>query len=344
MIADGFMDIVINIDNNFISQAEVLCTSVFTNKGKNAPAGGYTIHVLSNALSEKNREELSGLVKAFGGTCHFYDLGDFGASLEERLGKKAETGAFRITVLARLFAAELLPDTVTRFLYLDSDMIVRLPLRPLFDTDLAGNIAAVCAEPTIYQDISAGPYFNSGMMLIDRGRWIRENITERCMEYYRQKNGTLSFVDQDILNAVLSGRVKFVSQRWNFFTNYMYESFESLSDRAAWYEEVCAEAAGAGKSASPEEKHRAARADFADSQKDPCIVHFAGGERPWLSGNRNPYRREYEKYLQMTPHAGDAPVKGKEAYMAFYHLVNVLSAKIPGFRKLASAVYRRTKK
>ena len=336
------MDIVINIDNNFICQAETLCASVFANGLSGASAGRCTIHVLSNALSEENRKELSGLVSAFGGTCRFYDLGDLAASLRERLGRDAETGKFRVTVLARLFAAELLPETVNRFLYLDSDMIVRHSLIPLFDGDLAGNIAAVCAEPTIYRDISAGPYFNSGMMLIDRGRWMDEKITDRCMEYYRQKNGTLSFVDQDILNAVLSGRVKFVSQHWNFFTNYVYESYASLTDRAPWYEDICAEAAGAGRSAPPEEKRRAAQADYESSQKDPCIVHFAGDERPWLSGNRNPYRREYEFYLNKTPHAGEAPVKGKEAYMMLYHLVNILSAKIPGFRKLVSAVYRKT--
>lgn len=318
------MDIVINIDNNFICQAETLCASVFANGCGNVSAGGCTIHVLSNALSEENRKELSGLVSAFGGTCRFYDLGDLAVSLKERLGRDAETGKFRITVLARLFAAELLPKTVNRFLYLDSDMIVRHSLIPLFDVDLAGNIAAVCAEPTIYRDISAGSYFNSGMMLIDRGRWMEEKITGRCMEYYRQKNGTLSFVDQDILNAVLFGRVKFVSQRWNFFTNYAYESYASLTDRAPWYKKICT------------------REDFENSRKDPSVVHFAGDERPWLSGNRNPYRAEYELYLKKTPHAGDAPVKGKEAYMTFYHLVNVLSAKIPGFRKLVSAVYRKT--
>ena len=318
------MDIVINIDNNFICQAETLCASVFANGLSGAPAGGCTIHVLSNALSEENRKELFGLVSAFGGTCRFYDLGDLAASLKERLGRDAETGKFRVTVLARLFAAELLPETVNRFLYLDSDMIVRHSLIPLFDGDLAGNIAAVCAEPTIYRDISAGPYFNSGMMLIDRGRWMEEKITDRCMEYYRQKNGMLSFVDQDILNAVLSGRVKFVSQRWNFFTNYVYESYASLTDRAPWYAGICA------------------KEDYERSRKDPSVVHFAGDERPWLSGNRNPYRAEYESYLKKTPHAGDAPVKGKEAYMTFYHLVNVLSAKIPGFRKLVSAVYRKT--
>ena len=352
------MDIVINIDNNFIAQAEVLCASVFENGCEGISAGECTIHVLSNAVSEENRKELSGFVCAFGGTCRFYELGDLAASLKERMGAEAETGKFRVTVLARLFAAELLPKTVERFLYLDSDMIVRHSLLPLFETGLdrtasekpakpeaakEGRLAAVCAEPTIYRDISEGPYFNSGMMLIDRGRWMEEKITDRCMEYYRKKNGTLSFVDQDILNAVLSGKVKFVSQRWNFFTNYVYESFRSLAGRAPWYEAVCRGAAGIPAEVSAAEGKAAAEKEYEEARRDPAVVHFAGDERPWFSGNKNPYRAEYEKYLGMTPHKDDAPVKGKEAYMAFYHMVNVLSAKIPGFRKLASFVYRKTR-
>ena len=86
------------------------------------------------------------------------------------------------------------------------------------------------------------------------------------------------------------------------------------------------------------------KADYEASRKNPEIVHFAGDERPWYQGSKNPYREEYEKYLSMTPYRDVEPVKGKERYMAFYHAVNVLSEKIPGFRAFASRVFYRIKK
>lgn len=320
--------ICINIDNNFVPQAAALMASVYSNAIKEAPP---VFHVLSNGVSAENKSVLCGFAESFGGEARFHELGDFEERLRSHLHAAPKTGRFPKTVLARIFAAEYLPADAGRFLYLDADMIVRADISELFHEDTEGCVIAACPEPTIYKGLETDQggfygYFNAGMFLCDRNAWIKGDYTGKALEWYCGNNGKFDFADQDILNNVLSGKVRFLSQKWNFMSNYHYQSYDSLVKRSPWYERL------------------QSKEDYINARKAPMIVHFAGDERPWYRGNRNPYREEFYKYLRMTPFKDMRPVEGKEGYMSFYHAVNVLSEKIPGFREFVSGVYYKVKK
>lgn len=333
------MDIVFSIDDNFIPQAAAFTASILKHRkmsGAEDRSGLFAFHFLSNGISEENREAMTGFIRERGGEAFFYDLGDFEGRLEKILGARPETGRFAKAALGRIFATEYLPKGVRRYLYLDADMIARGDIAPLFETDLQGKILAACAEPTIYEDLvvrqdgdaeqegTEQAYFNSGLLLVDREAWDAAGITEKCLRWYAVHNGEFEFADQDIINHVLAGKVLALSQRWNFQTNYHYQSYASLVKRAPWY----------GKLIGKE--------DYDAARREPVIVHYAGDERPWIHGNRNPYREAYLESLAETPWADTPQISGKERYMRFYHRVNVLSEKIPGFRALASRIYYRT--
>ena len=321
--------IVINIDNNFLPQAAAFAVSVMENGRLEVPP---VFHVLANRVSVENRLKFSSFIAGLGAVSVFYDLSSLDEILMEKLGRRAETGKFPSTVLARILAAGYLPETVGKYLYADADMIVRKSIADLWSMDLGDAIVGACPEPTIYEgyekDQGSGrkAYFNAGLLLVDRRKWEKEKITEKCMDWYGENNGQFSFADQDILNAVLCGKICSLPQKFDFFTNYHYQNYASLVKHAPWYRDYVTEA------------------EYEEAQKDPVIIHFAGDERPWYQGNRNPYRDEYRKYLLKTPWMEEKQVEGKEAYMAFYHAVNVLSEKIPGFRSLVSGIYRKTRK
>ena len=321
--------IVINIDNHFVPQAAAFAASVLQNGRLTKPP---VFHVLGNGLTPGNAAGLSDFISEQGGTVLVHDLGNFREMLFSVLGKDADTGKFPVTVLARIFAADVLSGDIERFLYLDADMTVRGSLEELYQTDLCGKVIACCAEPSIYEgmEIAQGngssAYFNTGLMLVDRKAWIKGQFTEKCLRWFAEHNGTFDFADQDIINHALAGQILPLDQKYDFFSNYSYQSYRSLTRRSPWY----------GKIMTKESYEAAA--------KDPVIVHYAGDERPWYRGNRNPYREEYRKYLSLTPWKGEPEIPGHERYMRFYHAVNVLSGKIPGFRTLASEIYRKTKK
>ena len=98
-------------------------------------------------------------------------------------------------------------------------------------------------------------------------------------------------------------------------------SFESLVMQAPWY----------GIIADKEGYERA--------RKDPAMVHYSGDERPWFSGNFNPWRQEYEKYLAMTPWAGTPKIRGKEFHLFLYHLMNLVTSVFPMVRVWISGRY-----
>lgn len=338
------MDIVYSIDEHFIPQAAALTASILEQgktSGAEDSAGRFCFHILSNGILQESRECFAGFARSRGAEARFYDLGDFEQRLEKILGKKPETGRYVKAALGRIFAPQYLPADVHRFVYLDADMIAGHDIRGLWETELCGCILAAAAEPTIYagltveQTVPGIPgspegrpreaYFNTGVLVVDRDAWDREQITEQCLDWYAEHNGTFDFADQDILNHVLAGRIRPLSQRWNFQTNYHYRTYKSLTASAPWY----------GKLISA--------GDYEASAGDPVLVHFAGDERPWIHGNRNPYRELYKRALASTDWKDTPEVRGKEAYMAFYHLVNLLSAKIPGFRDLVSKTYYRTR-
>jgi len=362
------MDIVYSIDNNFIPQAAALTASICKNAEKSGAgqgSGPFVFHILSNGVTKENQKRFAAFAESIGAKAFFYDLGDFEGRLERLLGAKPETGRFVKAALGRIFIPEVLPADIRKYLYLDADMIARRDITPLFSLPLKGHILAAAAEPTIYADLvvpqvdetqdikaadtrdsafglseaggqgreSGSPeseaplaYYNTGALFVDRDAWEANDTTRKCLVWYARQNGKFRFADQDIINNVLAGRILPLNQKWNFQTNYHYQNYDSLVKRAPWFCRL------------------QSREDYEKAGKDPSIVHYAGDERPWIAGNKNPYKKDYEAALSMTPWKDTPVVTGKEAYMQFYHLVNVLSEKIPGFRELVSRVYYQYRK
>ena len=331
------MNIVYNCNERYAGYTAVSITSLFEN---NQDVPQISVYILGNGLSEGSISRFGELAanyekKAAGlqRQIRILDLKDYESVLRMLFGGDLQTGGFDLTVLARIFAPSHLPDEVTRYLYLDADTIVMGSLRELWETDLDGRICAMAAEPTIYQDTREKlglkenePYFNSGMLLVDRLLWEQERITAACIDYFRSLGGKgLAFPDQDILNYVLKGRILPVWQGWNFFSNYDYRSYRSLVKHAPWFAEIMT------------------LKEYEKARRKPRVVHFAGGERPWLRGSCNPYKHEYRVYLAKSPWKGMPDEGGHEMEMLAYHMTNMLTLYCPPAREVISSLYYRYK-
>ena len=129
----------------------------------------------------------------------------------------------------RLLLPELLPETVRRYLYLDADVLVEGDLQPLFGLGMGGapiaavrdrynaTIGAQGGIPGSSPSLDAGtPYFNAGVLLVDRAEWTRRGITDRCVEYLECNREALRFGDQDSLNVACAGAWLEVPNKWNY--------------------------------------------------------------------------------------------------------------------------------
>lgn len=301
--------------------ARHLAVSLVSLLDHNKDVGDLRIFVLSLNLSEKVKERLKKAAAGFGRELKFLELGD----LKERFSYQVDTGGFDLSIMARLFLGEVLPEEIERVLYLDCDTVVLSSLRKLWGTDLGDAVLGAVMEPTIYPAVKekigllpSEPYYNSGVLLIDMVQWRAENVQQMLLDFYRSMDGKLFAGDQDTINGALKGRIKSLSPRYNFFTNYRYYRYSHLTRLSPIYKVIGEGELGAAK-------------------KRPAILHFMGDERPWKEGNLNHYRKAYEYYLARTPWAKTPRDKGSRLYMAAYHLMDYATFLCPLMRDTISA-------
>ncbi|HEY8037341.1 MAG TPA: glycosyltransferase family 8 protein [Methylobacter sp.] len=136
---------------------------------------------------------------------------------------------------SRFLIPSIFPDTVSKVLYLDADLLVLDDLNALWETDLEGavlgavkdaldtyvksNEEAFAEVPRLKEIPRVRNYFNAGVLLIDLDRWREEQISEKSLKYLAQ-HPTLPFADQDALNVICDGLWKQVKARWNFQDHY----------------------------------------------------------------------------------------------------------------------------
>jgi lipopolysaccharide biosynthesis glycosyltransferase len=158
----------------------------------------------------------------------------------------AGKGRFSRAVFRRLFLDEILPAHFERIVTVDSDMlIVRPGLKRLESFDLGDKPLAAAYDMIFLMDFrgdalarqfqrsrrSIGlaldtPYFNAGLMAIDRARWRAERLTERVTKALRDGPKRYPFMEQDALNAALKGNFAPLSPRFNFMGDFFLLDLE----------------------------------------------------------------------------------------------------------------------
>jgi len=116
------------------------------------------------------------------------------------------------------------------------------------------------------------PYFNAGVMSVDLTLWRRDAIHHKAADYLRVNQRSVTFWDQEGLNATLAGKWKELEPRWNH------------------------------NASVPRHNHGA--------PTPPSIIHFAGNLKPWRFLSTHPMRSQYYRYLDMTAFAGARPESG----------------------------------
>jgi len=170
----------------------------------------------------------------------------------------------------RLLLADLLPMTIGKILYLDSDLVVNGSLEEInarMDADPGIRLWAVDHAMPTHQlkhllpfGFSGVKYFNAGVLGINLEGWRMDGMTEKFLRLLRETDGKLEWADQDILNLSFDGTWGELPSRYNR---------TSLQKR------------------DPE---------------TPVVIHYTGSMKPWHYRSKHPYKRRYWHYLRKTPY------------------------------------------
>lgn len=268
-------DIAICLDNNFLMQAATLLRSISETNKKHT----FTIWLLSENISEENKECLSADFAGSNLKINFTKI-DISSLPSLPLEGKVHLS---IATYYRLMLPWLLPESVTKILYLDCDMIVLNDLAPLFETDLQGVPAGTTldmfdADTTINErldyDTSAG-YMNAGMLLINLPEWRNFKISEKAIDFLRNHPEKCLAHDQDALNHALNGNYVRLSATYNMQLDF----FTEMNDVILKPESI---------------------PDIVESLENPAIIHFTGPTKPWKKNCIHPYMPLWDYFQNKT--------------------------------------------
>lgn len=260
------------LDQNYLPQLQVLLTSLAVNH----PRDTFVLLLLHSGIPEDALDKVQQRCKTFGYSFLPITVTDNlfqGAPVSRQYPKE---------MYYRLLASHLLPKQIKRVLYLDPDILVINPIRPLWETDLKGNLFAAAAHTgktdlaNSVNQLRLGTkqnYYNSGVLLMDLDAGRREINPDEIFRYVSEHGKELILPDQDVLNAMYSEKIfPLEDVLWNYdarnYSNYLLRSGGEYDQN--WVMEHTA------------------------------ILHFCGKAKPWKP--RYPYRFGvlYQHYIQLT--------------------------------------------
>ncbi len=179
----------------------------------------------------------------------------------------------------QMFYRWLIPEVLpqyTKVIYLDCDIVVNSDLQSLYNITLGeNNVVGAIKNPlqdqkmrnylTNVVNIIPENYINSGILVIYTHKFLFENIKQKCLDLLKSREVFLC-PDQDVLNIILEGRIKFLPESWNFqWANIVYTSYDKYN-----------------------KKHD--------------IVHYTSGVKPWkVNGVNEPLAEDFWHYARKSP-------------------------------------------
>ncbi len=201
-----------------------MITSIFENTRN--PVIVYILH--DETLTEDNKNKFMRTAQKYNQEINFIDLEKFEADIIKRI---PETVIKRYTAgtLYRFFIPDLIQ--VEKIIYIDSDVVVNLDIKELWNIDIENYAMAATLHPkrkkTIYGKIFSylrerihksdrNKYFNAGVLLMNL-KLIREtcNLFEISAKWLERYADTAYCPDQDALNSLFRGKIKFIDLKFN---------------------------------------------------------------------------------------------------------------------------------
>ena len=270
---DTVVHIVFTIDNKYVQHCAVTLTSIFINNKHLL----FEIYIIHNGISKWNQRLLIIELSKYHLQGHFIYVKE--SPFKDTMISHHLSSATYL----RLLLPILLPKTLDKVLFLDSDMVVRENIDSLWHIDVSKYSHAAVENPMedsnkFKENLGLQPtsrYFNAGLLLINLSFWREYNVLAKAIDFLKTSAEKIILWDQDILNSVLENKGYFLPYDWNVQEAFFIDAItpELLNILPQDYEKIKA---------------------------NPKIIHFTGSDKPWFSTNKHPFKAEYFKYLGLT--------------------------------------------
>ena len=208
-------------DENFSKFTLVSIVSLIKNASKNYQ---YHIHILNSDITRKTAKSFTSLSDE-----NFkISMDDVTVYLNSIKDKLPMRDYYTKTTYYRLFISEMFPK-IKKAIYIDSDTVIQGDVSELYRVDLQDYYVGACVEKVMVDTpvfrnyveraigISANKFFNAGVMVINCVKFRKEFVLDRFIDLLNVYKFVVT-QDEDYLNVICHGKVKFIDQRWNVQT------------------------------------------------------------------------------------------------------------------------------
>lgn len=266
------VNICYGIDNNF---ARCTASSIISFVQNNLDVN-FRFNLIVENLSDKNKNRFKIFAEKYKLNITIYEIDstDF-----EKL-KLPTKKQWPISTYFR-FLFPFIIKNVDKLFYVDADIICLNNAKNLFEIDLENNIIGAVKGSewgNKYRNkalnLENHIYFNAGLLVIDINKWNEKNISFTMIERLIEDPDKFELLDQDVLNLVLTGNVKYLEAKYNWF-NHLHTDVNNIK------------------------------------RNEIVLIHFTASPKPWnkcwqISKICNDFNKNiYSYYEKMTPWAND---------------------------------------
>lgn len=277
--------VVFACDDNYAKYLAVTMASLIANFDKEKDL---EIIVFDAGISNQSKEKLSRL-KNDKTSIHFKEIdpqifSDYPLTIKH----------ISVATYFRLKLPSLLLN-YRKVVYLDVDILVNKDVSPMWDIDLHTKAIAAVQEPygkvvgkEYHEKIgiqdSNHKYFNAGILIMDLEKLRTSNFEGRVVSYLEKYKDNIEYQDQDILNAVLQGNVKYIHPKYNYIPSYrnlLSPKRKDILDSLPYTKQ-----------------------EIVSLKSEATIYHYCGKKKPWMYGCTHHGSALYLKYQELTDWKG----------------------------------------
>lgn len=266
--------LLVTLDQRYLPPLRVMLKSLFVNNS----CESFFIHLIHDSI-------LADQIKELDQYCRHHDS----RLIPQVIGADAFADApvyryWSKSMYYRLLASKLLPDTLEKILYLDPDILVINPIRPLYETDISGYLFAGAMHNGLTGPLSGHVnrlrleyetvgYYNSGVLLMNLALGREQILEEDIFSYAQKHKNDLLLPDQDILNGLYGGQILPIDDSLYNYDARHYDIYRLLS--------------GGEK-------------DMDWVMTNTVLLHFCGKAKPWLKESRGRFTVLFRHYASLS--------------------------------------------
>lgn len=287
--------IVLASDENFVPYLGVTIKSIIENSSVD---NNYDIVILNTNIDQYSQKRMK-LMENANISIRFYDMNTLMANYAE-IWRFSDS--YPTSIYYRFFIPQMYRE-YNKVIYLDSDIILNCDISELYSINMEDKPISACAdiprqlENDFYNDfiindlkITPKQYFNSGVIIFNVPKINIDVFVQQCV----QSLGILKksiFFDQDVLNYIFKGNVKYLDNSYNLSWNCLH-FWKGIKNKL------------------PKDTYEA----YKKAVETPKIIHYAGAYKPWKQPELY-YSEYFWKYARKTPFYEEILYKNMEQFM-----------------------------